>query len=139
MSALPDHVPQQLNLGPLETEIMEILWQRGTATVREVHEQILSDPDRELAYASVTTVLNRLVQKGWLQRQRQGKAFLWQPRLSQTEAQLLRAHQRFKQFLSVGNAEMVAAFVDSLDAASLEQLDAITQQIQAARRRRRQP
>jgi predicted transcriptional regulator len=140
MSALPNHIPQQLNLGPLETEIMEILWQHGTATtVRAIHEQILSDPDRELAYASVTTVLNRLVQKGWLKRHRHGKAFLWKPRLSQAEAQLLRAHHQFKQFLAVGNAEIVAAFVDSLDAASLEQLDAIAQKIQAVRQQREQP
>ena len=64
MVPLPNHRPNQLSLGPLETEILQIIWKLGTATVKDVHDRILSNPDRELAYASVTTVLNRLTQKG---------------------------------------------------------------------------
>jgi predicted transcriptional regulator len=138
MSPLPDYSPPHLNLGSLEAEIMAILWQRGAATVKAIHDQILSDPDRELAYASVTTVLNRLAKKGWVSRQKQGKAFCWRPRISQQEAQVLQAHDQLKQFLAVSNPDIVAAFADSLDAASLDQLDAIAQRIQAARQQREQ-
>ena len=66
MAPLPDHTPKQLSLGPLEAEILGIVWELGSATVKEIHDRILADPDRELAYASVTTVLRRLEQKGWL-------------------------------------------------------------------------
>jgi len=58
--ALPEPRPRQLSLGPLEREILEILWQLESATVKEIHDRILADPNRELAYASVTTVQNRL-------------------------------------------------------------------------------
>jgi predicted transcriptional regulator len=59
MKLLPNYRPKQLSLGPLETEILQIVWELGAVTVKDVHERILSDPDRELAYTSVTTVLKR--------------------------------------------------------------------------------
>ena len=139
MAPLPDYSPKQLTLGPLEAEILELLWQVGSATVRDLHEQILADPDRELAYASVTTVLNRLAQKGWVVRekdQKDQKAFRWRSRVSRQDAKILQAHDQLQQFLAVSNPDIVAAFADSLDAASLKQLDAIAQRIQAARRAR---
>ena len=139
MAPLPDYSPKQLTLGPLEAEILELLWQMGSATVRDLHEQILADPDRELAYASVTTVLNRLAQKGWVVRekdQKDQKAFRWRSRVSRQDAKILQAHDQLQQFLAVSNPDIVAAFADSLDAASLKQLDAIAQRIQAARQAR---
>lgn len=136
MSPLPDYRPNQLSLGPLETEILSILWELKSATVREIHNRILSDPDRELAQASVTTVLNRLAQKGWVVCHRQEKAFQWQARISQEEARVLQSHAQLNQFLAVSNPEVVAAFADSLDAASLDQIEAISEQLRAARRAR---
>jgi predicted transcriptional regulator len=136
MSPLPDYRPKQLSLGPLEREILNILWELESATVREIHDHILSNPDRELAQASVTTVLNRLVQKGWVICHKKEKAFQWQPRISQEEARVLQAHAQLNQFLAVGNPDVVAAFADSLDAASLDQIEAIAERIRAARQAR---
>lgn len=76
MAPLPNYRPRQLSLGPLETEILEIVWELGITTVKDVHERILSDPNRELAYTSVTTVLRRLTDKGWLTCNKQERAFL---------------------------------------------------------------
>ena len=138
MAPLPDHRPKQLSLGPLETEILKIVWELGCATVKDVHEQILADPDRELAYTSVTTVLRRLTQKGWLSCEKQGRAFSWKPLVSRQEAQVLEAHNQLNRFLAVGNPDVVAAFADSLDAASLEQIEAIALRLQSARSSRQE-
>ena len=89
MGHLPNYRPKQLSLGPLETEILQIVWELGSVTVKDVHDRILADPDRELAYTSVTTVLNRLTKKGWLTSNKQGRSFIWQPLVSQEEALLL--------------------------------------------------
>lgn len=136
MTPLPDRRPKQLSLGPLETEILNIVWELGCCTVKDVHERILADPDRELAYTSVTTVLRRLTQKGWLTCEKEGRAFSWKPLVSREEAQVLKAHDQLNRFLAVGNPDVVAAFADSLDAASLDQIEAIALRIQAARRAR---
>ncbi|NEQ21449.1 MAG: CopY family transcriptional regulator [Microcoleus sp. SIO2G3] len=136
MTPLPNYRPKQLSLGPLETEILNIVWELGCATVKDVHERILADPDRELAYTSVTTVLRRLTQKGWLVCEKQERAFSWRPLVSREEAQVIKAHDQLNQFLAVGNPDVVAAFADSLDAASLEKIEAIALRLKAARQAR---
>ncbi|NES04400.1 MAG: CopY family transcriptional regulator [Okeania sp. SIO2F4] len=136
MSPLPNYRPQQMSLGPLETEILNIVWDLGCATVKQVHELILADPDRELAYTSVTTVLRRLTQKGWLVCDESERAFVWRPLISRREDKILRAHKQLNQFLEVGNPDVVAAFADSLDSASIEQIEAIAQKLKAIRKAR---
>lgn len=136
MSPLPNHRPKQLSLGPLEKEILHIVWQLETATVKEIHDRILADPDRELAYTSVTTVLNRLTQKGWLTCNKQGRSFTWQALISQAQARALFAYEQLNQFLAVGNPDVVAAFADSLDQASMEQIEAIAEKLRAIRQAR---
>jgi len=136
VTPLPDYRPKQLSLGPLETEILEIVWELGSATVKQVHEQILSDPERELAYTSVTTVLRRLTKKGWLSCNKQGRAFYWQPLVSCEQAQAIQAYEQLHRFLAVSNPDVVASFADSLDAASLEQIEAIAQRLETLRRQR---
>jgi predicted transcriptional regulator len=136
MVNFPNHRPKTLSLGPLETEILTLVWELQTVTVKDVHERILADPNRDLAYASVTTILNRLTAKGWLGCDKQLRCFTWRPLISQAEAQALLAYDQLQQFLAVGNPDVVAAFADQLDQASVEQLDAISQRLQAVRQAR---
>ena len=136
MSSLPQYRPKKLSLGPLESEILDIVWNLKVATVKDVHEQILQDPDRELAYTSVTTVLQRLTHKGWLKCSKRGRAFSWQPLISREQAQVLRSYEQLNDFLAVSNPDLVAAFADSLDTASLEQIEAIASRLNSIRRRR---
>ena len=124
MAFLPRHRPKKLSLGPLEAEILEIVWQLKIATVKNVHDRILQDPNRELAYTSVTTVLKRLTAKGWLKCSRQGRAFSWQPLISREQAQAIQSYERLNGFLAISNPDVVASFADSLDVASLEQIEA---------------
>jgi predicted transcriptional regulator len=133
------NTPQQLSLGPLEEEILNILWEYGGIAVREIQDIILQDPNRELSAASITTVLQRLAKKGWVNRRKQQGVFCWHPLISRDRAQFLQAEDQLQRFLTVGSPAVMAAFADSLDAASVEQLDRITQQIKAAREARENP
>lgn len=136
MAPLPDYRPKQLSVGPLEAEILQIIWELGSATVKDVHDRILSDPNRELAYTSVTTVLRRLTDKGWLACDKKGRAFYWRPLLTKQQAEMIKAHEQLQRFLAVGNPDVIAAFADSLDEASSNQIEAIAKRIQAARQAR---
>ncbi|AFZ48291.1 transcriptional repressor, CopY family [Cyanobacterium stanieri PCC 7202] len=138
MSFLPKYRPEKLSLGFLEQEILEILWDLGTATVKEIHDRILADPDRELAYASVTTVLHRLTKKGWLKYEKQGRAFCWTPLISRSQAQAIQSYEQLQNFLAVSNPDLVASFADSLDTASVEQISAIASRLQQIRQKREQ-
>ena len=136
MAFLPRHKPKKLSLGPLEKEILEIVWQEKVVTVKKVHDQILQDPNRELAYTSVTTVLRRLTFKGWLKCSRKGKAFSWQALVSRDEAQAILSYEKLNGFLAISNPDVVASFADSLDTASLEQLEAIASRLNTIRAER---
>ena len=141
MSMLPNYRPQKLSLGHLETEILEIIWELGIVTVKDVHQKILSDPDRELAYTSVTTVLRRLTEKGWLtcyKDKSQGRAFFWKALVTKEQAQAIQAYEKLNQFLAISNPDIVAAFADSLDTTSVEQLDQIATKLRLLRQKRQE-
>ena len=64
--------------GDLEAVVMDHLWSNGEPlTVREVLERI--DRDRPLAYTTVLTVMDNLHRKGFLTREKAGRAFRYQP------------------------------------------------------------
>jgi len=70
---------------------MDCLWDRdGETTVREVFEDLKQR--REIAYTTVMSTMDNLHRKEWLSRRRQGKAFLYWPRLTREEysARLMR-------------------------------------------------
>ena len=136
MAPLPQYRPKKMSLGPLESEILAIVWKLKVVTVKKVHDEILKDPDRELAYTSVTTVLQRLTRKGWLKCSKKGKAFSWQAKVSQEQARALYSYEKLNGFLAVSNPDVVASFANSLDTASLEQIEAIAERLNDIRRRR---
>ena len=136
MAFLPKYRPKKLSLGPLERDILEIVWQSKTVTVKQVHDRILTNPDRELAYTSVTTVLRRLTAKGWLKCNKKGRAFSWEALISREQAQAIQSYEKLHDFLAVSNPDVVASFADSLDAASLEQMEQIASRLDRIRRQR---
>ena len=133
MSPFPTYRPKRLSLGPLETEILDILWECGTTSATVIHNQILEDIDRDLTYSSVATVLRRLETKGWIAKRRVGRAYHWEPLISADNAKVLESHERLQQFLAASNPDIVAAFADTLDDSSLAQINEIAQKIQAVR------
>lgn len=69
--------------GELEAAIMDRLWELGRpALVREVVEGLR--PDRPPAYTTVMTVMDNLFHKGWLRRERDGRAWRYTPTRSRS-------------------------------------------------------
>jgi predicted transcriptional regulator len=69
--------------GELEAVIRGRLWQRGRpALVREVLDDLRED--RPLAYTTVMTVMENLHRKGWLRRDRDGRAWRYEPTSSRS-------------------------------------------------------
>lgn len=65
-------------LGELETVVMGVLWSAaGPVTVREVLRRLDRDP--EPAYTTVMTVMDNLHRKGMVVRERDGRAWAYQP------------------------------------------------------------
>jgi BlaI family penicillinase repressor len=69
--------PRHTTLTPQELEIMKLVWQRQTATVRDIYEALLEH--RKIAYTTVMTMMKILENKGYLKRRRQDRAFVYRP------------------------------------------------------------
>ncbi|HZV87337.1 MAG TPA: BlaI/MecI/CopY family transcriptional regulator [Candidatus Binatus sp.] len=69
--------PRHTTLTPQELEIMKLVWQRQTATVRDIYEALLEH--RKIAYTTVMTMMKILENKGYLKKRRQDRAFVYRP------------------------------------------------------------
>ena len=65
----------------LELEILKVLWSAGPSPVRGVRDGLAVS--RKLAYTSVMTIMNIMVDKGYLARVKQGPSYVYRPRVGQ--------------------------------------------------------
>jgi predicted transcriptional regulator len=65
-------------LGELEAVIMDRLWTWGRPVPVQIVDH-LADQGRPLAYTTVMTVMENLHRKGWLRRERDGRAWRYEP------------------------------------------------------------
>jgi BlaI family transcriptional regulator, penicillinase repressor len=69
--------PKHSTLTPQELEIMKLVWQRDSASVRDIYELLLQR--RKIAYTTVMTMMKILETKGYLKKRRQDRAFIYSP------------------------------------------------------------
>jgi predicted transcriptional regulator len=121
-------------LGELETLIMEALWDAPGQTVTDVETRLRRG--RTIAHTTVLTTLDRLHRKGYLDRERRGKAFIYTPRMTQDEFERAMAEEILGAVIGQVGAPALSAFVDLVgdDPTTLDRLEGI---IRAKRRERR--
>ena len=107
------------HLGHLESAIMDLMWSRSDpASVREILVGL--QPERELAYMTVKTVMDTLHRKGLLIREPDGRAFRYRP--TRTREQYSAAHMG--EVLASGNDRRATLlhFLEQIPAEDLTQL-----------------
>jgi BlaI family penicillinase repressor len=119
-------------LGPLEERVLEALWLRGTATVRELLQAGYDD----LAYTTVMTTLDRLYKKGLLSREAEGRAFRYAPRFTRQELHREAAGQALRQMLDASPASSLplSYLVEILTERDVQLLDELRQLVDNKRR-----
>ncbi len=110
-------------LGELETAVMELLWAAPGQTVTAVERRL--NEAREIAHTTVLTTLDRLHRKGYLARNKVGKAFVYSPRLSRDEFERGMAEEVLGALLGDFSVPALSAFVDLVgeDSRALERLE----------------
>lgn len=115
------HSTSAPRLGDLERVVMERLWEAGAAdgaTVRDVHEAL--EKDREIAYTTVMTVLDRLAKKELVTREREGRAWRYFP-ADTREAMTAQSMRRTMDDMDLTDRR--AALLHFLDGASSAEID----------------
>jgi predicted transcriptional regulator len=124
-------------LGPLEERLLEALWERAPATVRD-----LVNPDgacHDLAYTTVMTTLDRLFKKNLLSREAEGRAFRYTPRFTREELHREVAGEAFRQLLDACSSSSLplSYLVEILTERDAQLLDDLRQVVEAKRRQLR--
>lgn len=66
-----------------ELEILKVLWEMGSGSVREVHQRMC--PNNELAFNTVQTLLRIMEDKGLVEHRAEGRTFIYSPRYSREQ------------------------------------------------------
>ena len=119
-------------LGPLEQRMLDALWARGSATVRELVEAGCE----ELAYTTVMTTLDRLFKKGLLTRSEEGRAFRYVPQFSREELHQEAAGLAFRQLLDASSSSSLplSFLVEILGERDAQLLDDLRKLVERKRR-----
>jgi BlaI family penicillinase repressor len=70
--------PRHENPTPAELEVLRVIWERGSATVREIMGEL--EQTRPRAYTSVMSLMNVMADKGFLKREENGRAYIYSAR-----------------------------------------------------------
>jgi len=123
------------NLGPLERQVLEAIWARGTATVRE----LLEGGGIWQTYPTIMTTMDRLFKKGLLDRLLEGRAFRYSPRYSPEELERLVSVNGIRQLLGSERASLHLSYlVEAVGAQGeglLDELQALIEQRRAEMRK----
>jgi predicted transcriptional regulator len=117
-------------LGRLEREVMDIVWRSDAVNVRDVRAAI----PRDVAYTTVMTTLDRLYKKGLLQRQRDGRAFVYRAALTRQGMEEAIATGLLRGLLEVEGGRsrpLLSNLVDTIgdrDGALLDELEELVRQ-----------
>jgi predicted transcriptional regulator len=110
-------------LGELETAVMELLWRNAGLTVNQVEERL--QQRRQIAHTTVLTTLDRMHRKGYLTREKKGKAFVYAARYTREEFERGLAQEVLGALLGGLGEPVLSTFVELIgeDESKLERLE----------------
>jgi predicted transcriptional regulator len=109
--------PKSPTLTEAELRIMEVLWQRGKATVAEVTEAL---PPPPVAYNSVLTTLRILEQKGHVSHAEVGRAFVYRPLIQRDAAAQSAVKNVVEKFFGNSSGELALRLIETQKPSSEE-------------------
>ena len=121
-------------LGPLEWRVLEALWAHpGARSVRELYPEFA-----DLAYTTLTSTLDRLCQKGLLERSREARSFQYRPKLTRPQFEAVLAVDAVRSALAIDGSRdktraLLTFFVDALSERDPKLLDRLEAEVRARR------
>ncbi len=102
-----------MGYGDLERAVLDVLWDaepHAWLTVRDVHGALR--PERDVAYTTVMTVMERLSRKAHIVQRRDGRAYHYRPRASRSEMVAELLNETLNDFSSHDRQSALVAFVE---------------------------
>jgi len=109
-----------------ELRLMQVLWKKGQATVSDVLEELPKGP--ALAYSTVLTTLRILETKGYLEHTKDGRAFVYRPRVAREQERERAVTHLLKRFFQ-GSPELLMLNLVERKKVSPEELQRLRKRI----------
>src|SRR5437016_7509565 len=110
-----------------EHRIMEIIWAKGSATVADVVEALHGRD----AYTTILTLMRILKAKGYLSTRKEGRAFVFEPKVDRDTVARKAVHQLLSKFFAGSPSELVLSFLRE-EQLTPQELDAIKKKIKVS-------
>jgi len=107
-----------------ELEILQVLWDRGEATVREVHEELIQVKD--CGYTTTLKLMQIMFEKGLVLRDDSSRTHIYQPNVSKEKTQQQLVNKMVNSLFSGSHTQLVMQALGS-HTPSKEELDEIQQ------------
>ncbi|MBX3250185.1 MAG: BlaI/MecI/CopY family transcriptional regulator [Myxococcales bacterium] len=121
----------ELRLHDLEATIMDVVWGKNLTSFAVGDVLAILERQRDIAYTTVMTTVTRLYEKGILERERDGKRYLYSPKLTREEFLLSTAREVLDE--AVGGHQAMAMLAEKVSEASAGELDDLEALIQKRR------
>ena len=118
------HKSNQLTDG--EQSIMEVLWENNEASVRDITEAL--SKEKKTAYTTVLTLCKILAEKGYADYRKEGKAFIYLPKITKKEARQSALTSMLNKFFG-GSPKVLAQHLMQETDIDLDDLEALQRQI----------
>jgi predicted transcriptional regulator len=121
----------ELRLHDLEATIMDVVWSKQLVSFAVGDVLAILEKQRDIAYTTVMTTVTRLYEKGILERERDGKRYLYSPKLTREEFMESTAREVLDE--AVGGHQAMAMLAEKVSEASAGELDDLEALIQKRR------
>jgi predicted transcriptional regulator len=119
-------------LGPLEHEILDVLWTKGEATGKDIYKEIKTT--RPIALTTVLTVLERLAGKGLVKKSKGESVFIFTPAYTKDAFAREVSADVLKGIFEISRSGAAASFVDMLASSDPAELDRLSELIESKKR-----
>jgi predicted transcriptional regulator len=119
--------------GNLQAEVMRIVWELGDATVDDV--RAAQPRSRRAAYTTIQTVMNRLLERGLLERRRRSKAFVYRAKYDESELVARSLRERLAGASADARTPALLSLIEGLDQDDLDELARYANRVRRERRK----
>ena len=121
--------------GELELSILKALWKAEELTGKEVWQEVKKE--RRVALTTVLTVLERLVNKGLIEKRKAEGLFIYRALISADEFTRGVSERLIRDYMDVAGTSLVAGFVDALESADPEFIERLYSFIEKKKKERK--
>ncbi|MCP1494940.1 putative transcriptional regulator [Peribacillus frigoritolerans] len=118
--------------GPLEANIMEYLWDKDEQSIKAVQQSL--ELDKPINFNTVMTVMNRLVEKGILEKRTEGRLSLFRPVQSKEEFFEEQSKKLTENLLDEFGGAVISHMLDAMKDADQGLIEKLEQKIQSLKK-----